>query len=374
MLLRFVLGGTLLAAAFFKIQTVMVEPAAETVISRSLGSSVWIPLGLAVVEVMLSGALLFLKSLIGPVLTAAFLSIGTAMILRDHLAHTAAAPCGCLPASLGGGSFSVAMIRNIAMLACCAWLLSAPNTGLGRAKPRLGDSPPVSTRGFTVVELIVVVGVIALLLTLVLSVTSLVRERSRSVQCLSNLRQIGVAFSEYGVQHRGFTPRGGYYAGQPGAVATMWLEALPPYLGVPDDWDWPDLKRLPVLHCPAFLTADVPSSYAVNSFDMTSAPNWQEKGETQLSRVRMSSSVVLLVDTTDSYGKSDAGLSLYDDVYFEHMHTIFKPRHLEDAEFARIDLRRHGKAGNALFFDFHAETIPSGGLPVERFDDGVGAR
>lgn len=62
------------------------------------------------------------------------------------------------------------------------------------------------SRGFTVAELLVVFGVLAILLALFLPSLSKVRSRSRDVVSLSNCRQIGVALQLYANQYAGGPP------------------------------------------------------------------------------------------------------------------------------------------------------------------------
>jgi len=54
-----------------------------------------------------------------------------------------------------------------------------------------------SRRAFTLVELLVVIGIIAALVAMLLPVLNAAREQSRLVKCMSNMRQIGIAENLY---------------------------------------------------------------------------------------------------------------------------------------------------------------------------------
>ena len=60
--------------------------------------------------------------------------------------------------------------------------------------------------GFTIIELLVVIGIIAILLGLLLPVSIRVREAARTVQCASQLRQIGQAIINYTTANSGMLP------------------------------------------------------------------------------------------------------------------------------------------------------------------------
>jgi prepilin-type N-terminal cleavage/methylation domain-containing protein/prepilin-type processing-associated H-X9-DG protein len=72
-----------------------------------------------------------------------------------------------------------------------------------------GNRPtPLSRNAFTLVELLVVIGIIALLISVLLPALQKARQAGNSVKCQSNLRQIQMAVQIYASQNRDYVPWG----------------------------------------------------------------------------------------------------------------------------------------------------------------------
>jgi len=93
--------------------------------------------------------------------------------------------------------------------------------------------------GFSLVELLVVIALIALLASLLLPALSRAKAKARVTRCTNNLRQLGLAFRQYADDNQDFLPRRGQGV-QPLAQIDRpedWFNALPPYFNSPSYQD-----------------------------------------------------------------------------------------------------------------------------------------
>ena len=148
-----------------------------------------------------------------------------------------------------------------------------------------------AAQAFTLIELLVVIAIIAILAALLLPALAAAKSRAMRTQCLSNMKQLGVAFVNYEGDHHDMFPAACYILGADASQEVAWDGYLHSYIGghSPSVVGKIDADYSPkVLVCPAdprLRQPDLNVSYnpgglifGLRSYNMVSVgPAWQKE-------------------------------------------------------------------------------------------------
>jgi prepilin-type processing-associated H-X9-DG protein/prepilin-type N-terminal cleavage/methylation domain-containing protein len=212
---------------------------------------------------------------------------------------------------------------------------------------------------FTLIELLIVIGIIALLIAILLPTLSVARESAKTVACLSNLRQLATAATLYTSANRGSYP------------PAYWISSRPP-LVINAAWDftsirdtaanttriepgllWQGQTNLQVQQCPSFegqsnSLSDPYTGYNYNTSYIGHGQSESTPAPLTVAQIRKPSACALFGD-----GQYAAGADKFMRAPFPNP---------GDASFtnraAGTQGYRHRQKTNIVFADGHAESWP----------------
>ena len=191
-------------------------------------------------------------------------------------------------------------------------------------------------KGFTLIELLVVIAIIAILAAMLFPVFVKTREKAHQTACLSNLKQIGLAFQMYAQDYEGACCPYGVGSPDTGAV-TQWEMHLYPYV-----------RSLGVYTCPSSSFQPTQALVQPSYFSYLGAYGWNlnlfndpATFLVTLADLDMPADTVIAVDS-----KPFNCVSLPDGILW----SLAKPAY------------RHSDMCNVVFCDGHAKALTQGAL------------
>ena len=200
------------------------------------------------------------------------------------------------------------------------------------------QEPRDAEAAFTLTELLVVIAIIAILASMLLPALARAKAKASSVQCLSQMRQVGIATILYVDENEGFLPRSSHSAMANGQLP--WGYAIVPYvLGksfTRPDSRWTNLFNS-LYHCPQDKRQTLDWSYGKNVYPELSPEETGGNCWPKLALIPRPTATVLYAEK--------AGTSMADHLMANYWKDGGQPE---------VDQKRHDLKSNYIYCDGHA--------------------